>query len=412
LSTDTIAARFACLLGAIFIYACFGSPSPDYPSMPEIVTGFLLALAVGLPAAWNAIRFDVSRAWWQAAGQLFLIYGLIIAAPMAFMQGNDAGAIIRDIAPFLFLLLPVLAGDIFEKRPHYAGLLMWAYVFLGLMFAWRSLSETSIFNPNLQTDTRELYYFANSPAVLFAAVFPAGLAMEKYLQQFTARSLFVLVVVSGCTMLAGLAMAVTLQRASIAWAIVAFGLFFMLALKNAPYRISLLVVLGLTAVAPFYKEILMLTEMLAHKTEIYGINKRGDEMRAVWDEISMTPTGVLFGLGWGATFESPAVGGVRVNYTHNFFSGMLLKTGITGAMLMLAYVSGLFMALARLARRDLILAAAIAGPLLIDVILYASYKWLDFGLLLLLVGACAAQLHQNVRYCIHFRSCEGLPSSS
>jgi hypothetical protein len=247
---------------------------------------------------------------------------------------------------------------------------------------------------------------------LFAAVFPAGLAMQKYLQRFTVRSLFILGVASICTALGGLAMAVTLQRASLAWIVAAFALLSLVALKNTPYRFAMLAVLGLVATLPFYEEFLRVLGLLEHKTAIYGVNKRGMEMQAVWNTISGSPATLWFGLGWGGTFESPAVGGVRINYTHSFLSGMLLKTGVIGAGLMLVYVSGFFASVIKLLKRDLVLALAIAGPLLIDAILYASYKWLDFGLLLLVIAACAAQLHRSAAYCIHFRSCEDLPSSS
>jgi hypothetical protein len=103
---------------------------------------------------------------------------------------------------------------------------------------------------------------------------------------------------------------------------------------------------------------------------------------------------------------------MRVNYTHNFFSAMLLKTGLIGMALAVVYIAGLFTSLGRLVRAVLILTLAIAGPLLIDVILYASYKWLDFGLLLLILSIRADQLHDSARYCIHLGSCEGLRSSS
>ncbi len=368
-------------------------------------------LAVGLPALWNAFHLDPSRPLWQAAGQAMLIYGVAVAIPAGFLHGNETGLLLRDLPPLLFLLLPLLAGDLFHKQEH-ANVLVWAYVFLGLMFGLRSLFEASLFNPSLSQDTRELYYFANSPAVLFAAVFPAGLAMQKYLQRFTVRSLFILVLASLCTALGGLAMAVTLQRASLAWIVAAFALFSLMALRNAPYRLALLAVIGIMAALPFHEDFLRIFGLLEHKTAIYGVNKRGMEMQAVWNAISASPVTMWFGLGWGGTFESPAVGGVRINYTHSFLSGMLLKTGVLGAVLMLAYVSGFFVSVIKLLKCDAILALAVTGPLLIDAILYASYKWLDFGLLLLVVSACAAQLHRSAAYCIHMGSCEDLPSSS
>jgi hypothetical protein len=403
------AMRFTALVSAVAIYAFAGSPSPDHPGLPEVLIALLLITAAGFPAIMNMFLFK-DRTWRQAAGQIFLLYGLLIILPLSVMYGNDASLIARDLPAFLFLLLPLLCGDIFQKRPEYANIFIWIFVFLGLMFALRSLFETSLFNRSLVEDSRELYYFANSPAVLFAAVIPAGLAIDKYLRTLSFRSVVLLGLSAGATLLPLMSMAVTLQRASIAWVIVSLGIFMLMGFGRTPYRALFLLILVFIAALPFFTYGLNVLEMLTHKTAIYGVNKRGMEMEAVWREISASGS-PLFGLGWGGTFESPAVGDMRINYTHSFVSGMLLKSGIIGAMLACLYISGFFVSVLRILSARPVPGMALAGPLAIDAILYASYKWLDFGLLLLLISA-AAQLHRPAAYCIQNRPCEDLQFSS
>jgi len=76
---------------------------------------------------------------------------------------------------------------------------------------------------------------------------------------------------------------------------------------------------------------------------------------------------------------------MTVNFTHSLLTSYWLKTGLCGLALVLLYLFRLGIVLARLMPAQPLLAAAIAGPLLIDISLYASFKSLDFGLVLLLI---------------------------
>lgn len=393
---DTI--RFLALLAAVFLYACAGSPSPDNPGMIEIALALLLVMAVGAPAA---MRSFLPAAKWEP-GNLFLLYGFLIALPAAALHGNDPAVALRDMLPFLFLFLPLFAGDIFENRPEFLRWFIYAFTAAGIIFALRGLGEASIYNATLSSDTKELYYFANAPSVLFAAVFPAGVAMNLFLKQPSARSMFILAIGSALVFFPLLAMAATLQRASLGWAFACYGLFFALSLWRCPLRTLFLAMMGVVVLYVFSEQSLRVFDLLSHKTAVYGVNKRGMEMEAVWLAISSSLPEQLFGIGWGGTFNDPAVGGVRVNYTHSLLTGALLKTGLSGLVLAVLYLSGFFARSALIFRNNVILGLAIAGPLAIDVFLYASYKWLDFGLLLLLIRAASdcRRLHPIPAYCI------------
>ena len=114
---------------------------------------------------------------------------------------------------------------------------------------------------------------------------------------------------------------------------------------------------------------------------------RAEEWCAVWAEIAAHPLSLIFGQGWGATFSSPAVADIEVNFTHGLLSSLLLKTGLAGFALGLAYLYGLGRVLVRLFSGYPVVVLAVAGPVLIDVVLYASFKSLDFGLVLALIPA-------------------------
>jgi hypothetical protein len=99
---------------------------------------------------------------------------------------------------------------------------------------------------------------------------------------------------------------------------------------------------------------------LVHKTELVGVNARGAELAAVWQEISVTPGKLLWGAGWGGMFESPAVANIRVNYTHSLLTSMLLKTGVMGLVLTALYIGAIMTGLLRQVRHCPVL--ALAGP--------------------------------------------------
>src|SRR5262249_28155118 len=131
----------------------------------------------------------------------------------------------------------------------------------------------------------------------------------------------------------------------------------------------------------------------AQKTSQVGLNMRWQEAQAVFALLDNSAWSMLFGRGWGATLVSPAVGDVPINYTHSLITTYMLKAGLSGLGLALSWLYRLGQGLVRLFPARPILAVALAGPLLIDIFLYASFKSLDFGLILFLIPLWDAQLH-------------------
>ena len=102
----------------------------------------------------------------------------------------------------------------------------------------------------------------------------------------------------------------------------------------------------------------------------------------------------LIGLGWGAGFESPSSAGLMVNFTHNLFSSLWLKTGGIGVVLMFMVVFSAFHRILRTIPiqddKKISLCLALSLCLLVNMLLYGGYKSLGFGLCLtLLISLCS-----------------------
>jgi hypothetical protein len=182
--------RFAALISAIFIYAFFGLPTPDDPGVVEAIIAILLIVSVGMDGAVRALTLDMSAPIWRGAGQALLIYGVSISLLVGVFSGKDVQLIIRDILPFLFMMLPIFLTDLFKERSDYFKYLLIAVLILGAVFSLRASSEIfkellSFFK--MDQGEGELTYLANAPTILFAALFLFGLAMQKYVQGYSLK---------------------------------------------------------------------------------------------------------------------------------------------------------------------------------------------------------------------------------
>jgi hypothetical protein len=389
-TTPVSVIQFSCLMLGIILYALFSSPTPDDPGVIEGVIAVLVVLGIGIPAFYESLVLRARPLFWQIPAWLLLVYGAIVLLPLGVMMGHDAGAIARDVPPLFFIVLPLLAAPLIAQQPDFLPRLIFVFVVAGYIFALRGIFEADPFRGYAGITSTERYYFANAPTVLFAAVFPVGWALSRFIRFLQVRDFMILILCMVLAMIPLLAMVVSAQRASLASAVFIYAIFALLALYRAPVRVLPLIVLGVLAVIPFMDMVLEIVQAMIHKTQVHGINKRGLEFAAVWNEISASITSMFFGLGWGATYQSPAVGGTRVNFTHSFVSGMMLKGGLVMAFMGGAYIMCMAVCVLQVLRRNAVLGLALAGPFLINVILYASYKWLDFGLLLLIITAAVA----------------------
>ncbi|HNQ91836.1 MAG TPA: hypothetical protein PKI93_02785 [Alphaproteobacteria bacterium] len=366
--------------GAIFfltglaVYALFGSPTPDHYGWPEYVVGLLLLLAVRFP--------DLKRdgiLLGCAAG------GFFIPALIGAVHGAVFTDIVRDMVPFLFLFLVAV------YRPHIEELgirFVWFVAGMGFVFSVRALvpvwSELIQDNVRMWGAPPDLLYLANSPEVLFAALWLMGAGFASLFYDIRILRGLVLVVLS---LIPLLSMVMMMQRAGAgAYAasllILLFGL---LVYSPKRFAVAILCLAGVVvAVSPL---VLPVVDALVWKTHLVGFNSRVQEWGKVLDLVSQDWVHALFGYGWGARFENPAVGGISVLYTHSLPSSLLLKTGWLGTGIV---ITGLGMSLAR-ALPDIFgnrrLFWALVFPFLIAAGIYASYKSLGFGLILLIFFA-------------------------
>lgn len=383
--------RFIALLTALILYGLGGSPTPNAPGLYEALLALLLIAAI-IPETLTTFLtlFSARGPVWALGARMLLLYGLSIPVIGGLLYGNGVGPIFRDLIAFAFFLFPVFAAPAILHGAARRDLLILSIAMIGVSFALRTVipawdAALPWFKPG------EPLYLGIAPTVLFAALWFAGIALSRLSEEDSPLSR-TLAVVPGAVCLAGLcvwAMAASLQRASLA--LFALSLVFLLAWMTArsPRRAAfplLLTAMLLLGAFPFWNE---LWHALSVKTTLVGMNSRLEEAAAVMDALSGNAGSVLFGKGWGADVASPAVGGLSVNFTHSLVTAIWLKTGLIGIALAGIYMTGIAWCLLRILLRDPPLAFALIPPVVIDTFFYASYKSLDFGLILLLTVTCA-----------------------
>ena len=378
---------------AVFIYALWGTPTPNTPQIfPEGIIALCLIMAIGvqgLRGIYMRGRGDIGdhndNNGILTSAQILLIYGLSAPLLLAFIHGHNLRLVIRDLAPFLFLLLPLfLSSRLHELKAE--KYVLYGVLFIGLSFAVRAgLDGVNFAAAALNiTPKTELTCLANSPTILFTSIFLIGAALDKFMRAGTLRGLTAGVITTALGGLCLLPMIMTMQRASMGYGVCAGAALIAIYTYTRPRRMIFILGALYIGAAIMHHDIARIIYDAAHKTSLVGFNSRFEELAAVWDRISVSPLSVIFGAGWGASYHSPAVGGLEVNFTHSLLTSMLLKSGLLGAVLCTIYIG----AIARRALKHLrgapVFALASFGALGIPFVLYASYKSLDFGLLLLL----------------------------
>lgn len=386
--------RAICFFVSCTLYATVGSPTPDHFGWAEIFIGLLLVLSIGVGRVHDALLQPLKNRFWKTAGQVFLIYGLSVPLIVGALSGHSITVILRDVFPFLFLFLPMFLLPLIRARPYYFRSCLFVILLIGFLFSLRSLVRHFIQGCPLWCGD-ELLYLENMPTVLFACLFMIGSAMAFLMRGITVKNIIIFTALIVLSLVPIAAMEITLQRASLGavalYVIVIYGYF----LCKAPARAFSLLVIGVIVSLILNISFLSAFYDLWDKTAKVGLNMRPQEFEAVWAVVTSNPYSFLFGIGWGGHFSSPAVGGLSVNFTHNFFSTLLLKTGIVGIIFCISYVLGLLERLVRVVFMNPVLGLALAAPILIDLTLYASFKSLDFGLVLLMISSSLVYLRQS-----------------
>ncbi|HPF78474.1 MAG TPA: hypothetical protein PLF01_04180 [Alphaproteobacteria bacterium] len=368
---------------ALCLYALWGSPTPDNPGMVEAVIAVLLMLSLGTSPSFIRLFYSLpqSQEKWFLAAMVFALYGFSVPFITALMHQTEITVILRDLIGFVFLCLPLFFVPFVQGNTDGQKFFLFTLIVIGVVFSARVLFPDFI----LWKSSLELLYLANSPLVLFTAIFLLSRAFQEIFDKVTIRRFVVCSVFLGLAAIPLLAMFVDLQRASVLALGITAVFLGLLGLIKAPVKMAapLLVFGWLCFLA--YPYVLEIIENVEIKTSQVGLNMRLQEIYAVWDNTGQSWLGILFGQGWGSSFPSPAVGGLQVTYTHSLLSYVFLKMGLAGLFLTLIYLFFIFEKLLRLYFIDPVKGNALMWPLIIPIFLYASHKSFDFGLLLSLI---------------------------
>lgn len=376
--------RFAALIFALVLYGALGSPTPDRPGMVEAAVGALLIFAAGPDIARRIPAcFSLHAPGWALAGWAFFLYAVTVPVAVALMHDRTIGNILRDFVFLIFFLIPLWLGPLIQARANgkiwLRALLLW----IGIAFSVRTILPG--LNAKLPgVDLSGPLYLAVAPSVLFAAFYLAGRTFDRAARGGLRPDSLVKIGISGALACAPfLALVLTLQRISLVALAACLIVWSVLLIVRTPRRavlpalmIGLALFFGAGALGA-------LIEAITLKTALVGVNSRFGEALIAIDSLSENFGTALLGLGWGATIPSPATAGVPVNFTHSLVTLLWMKTGLVGLALAGFYVTGIAARLVRGLRSDPVLALALTFPIAIDLFLYASYKSLDFGLVLL-----------------------------
>ncbi len=384
--------QYVSVLLALLLYGLFGQPTPDNVGIVEIIIAALLLLGAGvhgLSAVFvNARSADAPpRPAWFSAGQVFAVFGLSVPLFIALAGEADLKEVARDLIAFGFLLLPLLYVHLFRDARGFRRLFMFGVVFIGVAFAARIFLPLAL--PQFGLPSAVALYLTITPAVLFAALYllAASFLRISWRRGDVVYNVFYGLFAALIALLPIFALSYALQRASFA-ALVVFaiaGLFYILLYRpETALRLVALLAVLVFAFLPQLQDIIMRLEL---KHVQVGFNSRGAELAAVFALGARDMGHFLFGHGWGALFENPAVGKIQVGYTHNLFSYYFFKTGLMGTALLIIYWGAIFRENLRLVRINLPLGLSLMLPILISSFFYASHKAFSFGLLLLLVCA-------------------------
>jgi hypothetical protein len=378
-------ARLVFFLSALGLYAVLGSPTPDNPGWVELVLGILLVLAVGVSAAFYRVSHALATGAYQRFLSVLFLYGFAGLTVVGSLQGQDADIALRDVSAFLLVCLPVFLSRSFENdESAYKGLIA-AIIIVGLVFSLRALLPFY----GVLSAPDELLYLANSPLVLFTALF----LLSDIFEEIGQKRISLFTVIKGALLVVPLAaMLIDVQRAPIT-AIALTFIIMSVRLFFHNYRRGLifvaLIAFGIYYIWPVFD---LVVQEIVVKTAQVGANMREEELRAVWAAIEGSWMSVLFGTGWGGVFNAPTVGGLSVSYTHSFLTYMLLKGGLVGLSLTLLFTGSVLVALWHTARQDFSRFMVMIWPFLIPLLLYASHKSLDYGLILLFIFVSAERL--------------------
>ncbi len=374
---------------AIFslIYGFFGDPTPATFNVITLIWGGFFVFS--LP--WQNLSKlpSLSRNALFIAGvvSVGLFYPLIIGT----LSGHDPFLILRDISAYLFIFIGFLFLYYFKENQSEAtkvivsGLLVIAF---GMALRRLGIIPYGVERASVFEDP---FALSVVPEILFGSVFLTSFAILNFLsfEKTLSKQILVFIILTLCALPLLAVMNMSVMRASLAMTFI--GIFFslLILILNRPLAGFSLIVLMAAVITTFIKPITTMFQLFWLKTVMMGTNNRLLEIETVLNAVLTDPFSFLFGKGWGAVLNNPAVGGEQVLYTHSLLSSSLLKGGFVLMSIVGIYIiwlfTGIFTKLFREKRAfPMALYLAIIPTFLINTLIYGGYKTIGFGLVLAL----------------------------
>ena len=218
--TFLVLIRTAGLIMALAVYGLFGVPAPGRLSWREFAVAGGLVLACGvmrpLLVGTGFMLVDPKARLHDVVGTAAFNYLLWVPLLRGTLSGTDAGDIVRDIIPLIFLFLPVLLvpTDGASRRILVAGLAAVGVVF-ALRWWWPGMAFRQVGSFAMPEGDG---YLLNSPTVLFAAVWLPLLALEKLERRPEPLSLALMLLLCCAAIIAGSSLAGAVHRAALTMA--------------------------------------------------------------------------------------------------------------------------------------------------------------------------------------------------
>jgi hypothetical protein len=383
------------LIAALLLQGAAGRPAPPI-LRPEIegVIAVLLCAAAGLRRPWGLFCGGAADdPPWAKIGAVCLLLLFWLPLCRAAWMGRSADDVLRDVAPLLFLFLPLVLVPALRPAGRFGVMALAAALMLeGLFYSlrWWNHMGWGFGALGVRVLPDGGGYLLNAPSALFAAI-----AWPLTALWLAEKGGFRGLLGAGAALSAG-ALCVAAQlgaahRLAVGF-IVAAGLAAVWTRGGRlPWLIPLLAVAVLTAAGVEGERLSGALFYVAEKTRLAGANARFEEAAAALSQAGESAASALLGDGWGAEVENPAVGGWRVAYTHTFATYLFVKAGAVGLAAMLIWLGALSPAAGRLWRADPAWALAVLAPLLTAFTVHTSYKYLDTGILLTLMLPAAGE---------------------
>lgn len=379
-----------------FIYGVWGSPTPDQLGWPEMLIGLILIIA-SLPAVAVLIRNPKTVFFENRQPFIVMMVGLLIGLIGAGISAYALSDMARDILPYLFLFLPFFFHP-YISHHDFTKTVILGSVFIGMAFSIRfiiGLDLIALGTGEAFSDT-QFSFLANSPLVLFSAL----MLLYKGGEYISAKNPLKIgqgLLCAGLSLIPITAMLLMQQRATIA----CIGLFCVFLIfwifARTPARAIILMSLMAIGLWSIQDSLITILDIFIEKTRQHGLNMRLAEWQAMFEVLATDPLTLLFGKGWGSSFISPAVGNVPVLFTHSLLSMYWLKIGVVGLSLILLYLYGLLHQANDFIFQYPLRALTILMPLMIGIFLYANFKSLGFGIIVLILSISKQFLNKAVQ---------------